>query len=483
MAGKGTYAALQRLQPLQQDFTEDLRFAENQGFRYRREQQINDARADRKKAGQDQFKVDAAGKLKTFQTGFASIDEGVAQYIQEDLVNQLNDQFEILEKNPDNWRAKLSIEQIIKQPEELKTLFGGLISRAQELDKGIKDGTYSANLNQNVIRDFETLLKDKKFGLRFINGSTNLFVDTDGDGINDAQREGLNLQNMFDDDALGTFHQRFDVEKWVKDKVDLGIGISENVSQKGFTTTETKGVKDQYVNDLTREIDQLLGDDENTLTWQARSLFADYKIPVPTNDAEFKQAKLDLASRVLNTVDESTSTKINQSALTSRMKENRLSKKESAGVGEVVTPTVETWGKKFDSIDPTSVNSVPVNNVKLDALTLSDLGKTITDGEVTDFTYDKDGNMLARVVYQETIKKTVKEDEGERTITIPGEKKNILVKISDENESKIATQVAGSIEGAKKLAYKNDSDKQKVDTSNMSAQEKLEYYKNLKKKK
>lgn len=339
MPTKGTYSALNQLRPLENNLQGILNDARRQDNIDRQQDRIDDNAKKKEKEARQTSKINAYDKLKSQKTGYSSIDEGIADYIENKLVTKLDEAYAILEKDPDNFRAKLEIDRITKQPEQLKLLSQALVDRKKDFEEGVASGKYSKTLNKGKLEAFDKLFNDYNFALDYADGKTQLFIDVDGDGINDAEGEGITLGNMFEADKLGEFTPGFSLESYVT-KAKEKLSTSETDIQTGLSTERNKGVNETSVSVLETDMNDRFGTSVETMTTAFKSLVQDnLGLELPTTDEEMTAIKDKIKDKIISQVDTEKEVSYDQKTALAIKKENNR-KKERLEDKESVTPEI-----------------------------------------------------------------------------------------------------------------------------------------------
>lgn len=500
MPTKGTYSALNQLRPLENNLQGILNDARRQDNIDRQQDRIDDNAKKREKEARQTSKINAYDKLKSQKTGYSSIDEGIADYIENKLVTKLDEAYAILEKDPDNFRAKLEIDRITKQPEQLKLLSQALVDRKKDFEEGVASGKYSKTLNKGKLEAFDKLFNDYNFALDYADGKTQLFIDVDGDGINDAEGEGITLGNMFEADKLGEFTPGFSLESYVtkaKDKLSTSdIGI-----QTGLSTERNKGVNETSVSVLETDMNDRFGTSVETMTTAFKSLVQDnLGLELPTTDEEMTAIKDKIKDKITSQVDTEKEVSYDQKTALDIKKFNKKEEESKATLGEGVTPTETTWGRNFKKI-PYNALAVPVKNTKLSAITVKEGGKVkkLSNANVDTYTVDEDNNIVVEVSYAKEKSRTIKKSELTRlrelandgdenainlltngsvvneegdniTITYPGKNERSTFTVTNETASEIAEQQGITVDELKSRAKKK-SEETSEETKPLTAEE------------
>lgn len=157
MAKVGTYAAYNRLTPIQQDFTEDMQQAERLGFAYREEERKKKEAIDKKnKEFLDEFSA-SMGALTPFDTKVKSLNEYVFRALErgKEILPELYKKRENtgLSKS-ERIDAQMGIDQIEKLPEMLKNMTSGITSYVVSEREAVLNGTKIED------PDFETFVNN-----------------------------------------------------------------------------------------------------------------------------------------------------------------------------------------------------------------------------------------------------------------------------------------------------------------------------------
>lgn len=476
--------------PLQGDISNDILNHEDQGFRRRAEQREIEDRKARAQALKDRKKQEALARakaLKMFDTQSDSLNGTVAEAITI-ATNQYDEIFEVLDDDTgkysqnDKVKAKLKLENIYNLPENLKIMTSAVMGEYQEYQKGVENGT---------------LFRDEDYEKKFENGFQGVTISLDDDGMpvsifkksgSDINGDGVideldveTMGSLNDVYARPQFQKKYDFDSVVsKHAKELEARVDQEVN--GLKTTKTTGVDLDLLDNTVKRALYQNGAPTDLMKSFVRSQGLDIN-----NPDHLKQIENNYKNEVLIRTKRGIEEKYDHSTALGYAKEKRLNKDNETSIGEVVTPSEATWQNQYKNINPDKVNSVPVNGVTIDAIPLTD-GRTITDAKILNYTYGKKGQMIVDVVYQDTKSETMSvnkyekeleeatknndtekifalrqaiDSDGGKKVTLPGKKKKEQIAISPENESKIASAVAGGIDAAKKLAYKDEQDANK----------------------
>jgi len=163
--------------------------------------------------------------------------------------------------------------------------------------------------------------------------------------------------------------------------------------------------------------------------------------------------------------------------MTADRREARLARGEKKDevpvVGTPVEPSKETWGKQYGEIDTRKYRSVPVTGkpIKVASIpyafskTLENGKKEIERGNITNavvenYTYGKNGKMIADVSYD--IPKTstkVGGSDASETTTTTGKRKQ-QVQLSPETEAQIAKKLGLTVKELRESATNPDAGKE-----------------------
>lgn len=456
-------AAYQQLRPTTDTLSSDIKFWAQNRAQKRREDKAQEQLSynrDRQAKLDKQALYDKHIKpLNNYDTGSTSLNE-----IQGRLLQQATKQYIPLIKtledpnasDDDKLKAQLKLETLNQLPENLKTVTDFYTNQHNSYLKGKEDGSIWENIEYE--KAFKDGFSNIQLGIDESGLPTVAFVDTDGDGVLDVQ----NYDQLKKGIPTFDFERKFNFEGAIAD-VAKKLGTVETKAQEGFKTTTTKDVDPQALDMVTNKI----------IESNIKSALREYGglEGTPENMAKIK---MDFKKEVLSRTDRSHKVEIDQSGITSRLRENRLSRKDDNKAPKLSTPTTpsnEIWDFKATNINPNKVNSIGVSGVKLPTVVGRD-GTTYSNASVQNYTYNENGEMVLDVVIPKTksISRTevdelspeqrenlsVDEKTGKTRITLPGENIRQSVIVKNEDEAKIHNKLGQSVEEGKEKAYKGE---------------------------
>jgi len=429
MAKKGNYAAFQKLQPTQ-GLSRDIQFWNNDAANRRQEDRINDQMQFQRDESAKKAKRDFYDKnikpLNNYDTGSSSLNEANAR-----LLAKATDQYLPLLQTLENSdpsseayiKAKLGLDNLQQLPEKLLAF--------------TKAGTqeYNAYLaaveKEDVWRDVEHEKRYKdgwksiKLGLDDQFNPVGAFTDIDDDSFLDV----VSYDQYQSGQASFTPVKRYNFETIAKTVAeDAGTIEQEKITQFGFGTQETIGIKKEFV---TTAADKMFTvDGEGKFSPYAISAFVESGISVQraTEDdlLKVKNAFIQDVNLRSNSTEKNT---IDNSGGTSAAREARLSGEGGSTVKftQAVTPSKQVYGSLFENI-ALGAKSVGFqgSGVVLDAVRDGD--EVITNATVKNATYDSDDNLIIDISYQDV-----------KSSTFKAEEESLLEKIIKSREIKEAT--------------------------------------------
>lgn len=395
MAGKGTYGAYQRLQPVGAELSENIRHAERMGFHYRAEEARKKGNRTRrlellaKEMGQDM------SELKFDESGIKSVDAPLYQYFSR-TKGEIADLYKKIEQDPDDYESRILLE---KKMNSAKTLAGFTQRYADwqtNYKKALAEGKASAYLNKGLPEKInEKLLNGQYKVFNDKNGELQLFVDTDGDGENDQDFAAINVHDFLAGNPLYNIKERTNMDDVVSSLSD-NYGTADVKTENGDWTKRVKGFDPENIGALQSDINRLMGESVESMTDKAKSVLADdLGIDPKTIDTEekFNDFKNKIANSVKSRIDRVYEETYDQSAANSRanteLRRQELeyrkqqdalegkSKDTKGEPGDINVVTKEGGAYKDES---GAVNFTIRNGVKLGDKTV--LGFSVKDGEV-----------------------------------------------------------------------------------------------------
>ena len=432
MAKKGNYAAFQNLQPTQ-GLSRDIQFWNNDAANRRQEDRINDQMQfqrdeSAKKAKRDFYDKNIKPK-NNYDTGSSSLNEANAR-----LLAKATDQYlpllQTLESSDPSSeayiKAKLGLDSLQQLPERLKSF----------TERGTQEyNAYLAAVEKgDVWRDVEYEKRYQngwegiKLGLDDQFRPVGAFTDIDNDNVLDV----VSMDQYQSGQTSFAPVKRYDFEKVAKTIAgDAGIMADKKITEGGFGTEETEGIKKEFV---TLAADRMFTvDGEGKFSAYAISAFVESGISIKeateddllkVKNAFIKDVNLRSDTRKENTID--------NSGRTSAAKEARLSGEGGSTVKftEAVTPSKAVWGSTNFAPGAYSVGFTG-SGVVLDAVRDGD--NVITNATVKNSTYDIDDNLVIDISYQDVKSSAFKREEIsglEKIIKTLEEEKN-----PDDNET------------------------------------------------
>lgn len=238
MSKAGNYAAFKELNPTKEDFGQNIVDAENQQFKYREEERLNEAKEyERQEASRKEYKSDLE-KQKLVSTGFEPLDKIYAKFYLDNM-----------EKLGGNHRkmsagglSRSELDQLTyentmlnKMPELIESVSKHATNFAKVASEGLKDGTLSkAALGQ--LNQVKALVEGKILDLRVVNGKPVATI------VNDqGEKEEVDFGEVVQGFKFNpsTLTKRTDAEAYAKEKIEalgkrqvpLGKGGMVGVSQ------------------------------------------------------------------------------------------------------------------------------------------------------------------------------------------------------------------------------------------------------------
>jgi hypothetical protein len=403
MAKQGNYAALQRLTPTQ-GLSDDVQYWNNDGYKRRQEARVEDSIQYEKQLAKKQREEDLYDKYvkpgKAYDTGSKSLNEVIARGLSE-ARDQYLPNLKILEdpnaSREDQIKARLRLDNLNKLPEHYKLVTQKYSAEWDAYKKAKESGT--AWQNQDLERTFQNGFETFELGLDEQMRPTVAFVDKNKDGKNDL----LGVQT-FDEISKGMplfdWQKKYTMENMAKGIADIaGKTDVTEVTNGGFGEKRVEEVKFEA---LKMGAEKVLYDQNGAPTEAAISFMRqrgmNYQSPNPDDLKKIEQDFISLSKSYTDYLKEES---IDSGAQTSRIRENRLgSEKEKTAfkLTQPVKPSEEVWSSKFININP-KAKSVGVNGIVLDAV--RDGEEVITDATVKNVTYDREGNMMVDISYED----------------------------------------------------------------------------------
>jgi hypothetical protein len=333
----GKAGAFRFLQPAQSDLSKTIL----------QQEQMNTIHQEKKEAKQKQQTQDNLNDLEDLgkinsgeRTGYNHIDAAFidAYNRKGGLVDQYVEAKKRL-KNSNNTDAEAYgiIKNIEKYTSELSSMKQGFVKIASELQSGIAQGKYSAELNKGFLSNID---KIEKGGI-FINTDNlaelnieNLGFDLNNDGL----PEKINLKTFQDPRNFGVFESDFNINQFSRNVLDEKHITYEDKTDNGITTKISKGFNPKNELILKDDFYNTFGRDANSLTNAGKSYVIQNGLTVQQikeNPALYKQLIDDTASKYIKTRQVSDSKEVDQNAINAR---NRLAFEKKKYDDELANP-------------------------------------------------------------------------------------------------------------------------------------------------
>lgn len=411
-------------------------------------------------------------KLTPYDSGSATLNTSIANALAE-AQDKLLEQYKIANDpkrtDVERMQAQANIEDLSNYPDYLKNV----TDRFTEINKVYVDKKNKGEWFQND--EWENLFKDGFKGMTVKMNEQfrpdTVFFDLDGDGKPDNIKDVIKfdqITNMIPD-SIGM--PKVDIETLAY-KIGKDLGKTTTNSINGYNETKTTEV----TFDTAFKAVESLVTDENIRSY-LRLKNEDYKQEITP---ELRQKiKENLARIELSNTDYSRETKYNyadENADLSRAQSQRnadrnyglnrekldfaksKAKKDdkTPKISGSSTPTVNTWGSDFmKKIDTNTAKAVNISGggVKINAIpyTIGDKHGTLSNVTVENYVYDRNGNLILDVSYNEVPKGK----EG------PAQNKKTRITASKETELRLANGLGISVEELRAKS-KNDT-RQKID--------------------
>lgn len=214
MAQPGTYTAYRQLRPLEGDVSQDIQQQEENGFRRRALDQVDQRTQNDKADKEAQRKQELWDKhvkpLSNYDTGSKSLNEAQGRLILEaqkqyvPLMGVLNNP---KATDEEKLNATLKLQNINNLPENLSAMTKKLTERDLAIRKGVQEGTLFANPDYE--KNYQEGYQNKLLALDDNGMPMVAFKDLDGDGKNDLETYDQ-IQNVV---PKYDIQQRFDRDK------------------------------------------------------------------------------------------------------------------------------------------------------------------------------------------------------------------------------------------------------------------------------
>jgi hypothetical protein len=404
MAGKGTYTAYRQLKPLEGDISQDIQQQEENGFRRRALDQV-DQRTQIEKADKEEQRKQAlwdkhVKPLSNYDTGSASLNEAQGRLILEaqkeyvPLMSVINNP---KSTDEEKLKATLKLQNINSLPDNLASMTKNLTDRDLAIRKGVAEGT---------------LFPDKAYETNFQTGYKNKLLTLDENGLPMiAFNNPDGTQDFETYDKIQNVVPKYDIQKrFDRDKELLEASTklqpeiiqTDDGRQQVKTTAINPALLKEYVNNQLYEADGV------TPTAKLKSFaresgitnLQDAKALKSISDAFENDIRLRVkgGTEVTKKYNDLDVLKENRQAA----KDARAEKKEEAKTAvEKTTTTFDSSMRKDDFTgkvlqkDAVRPNMISIIGENLKFKNLGGAKSGLNDGFITGFALDKEGNIVA----------------------------------------------------------------------------------------
>lgn len=250
MATFNSNNAFATAKPLEGSISDDIQQQEENGFRRRQEQRIEDQIAEQKinreQAKKDALRQKMLGQIpKNYNTGSSSLNEFQAKIIQQGA-NRLGEIYETLGKEniPESDKIKLQIEaqNIENLPDNLKVATDNFSQLIKDYQTGVETGSFFKNpdFEKLVLNGFENYVGTLDNGLPTVG-----FIDTNKDGTIDI-KDVQTYDNLSQGIGTWNFQKQFDLDKMAV-ATAKGLKPVDRTTERGYMTTQVKEVPDAEI--------------------------------------------------------------------------------------------------------------------------------------------------------------------------------------------------------------------------------------------
>lgn len=489
MAKATNYAAFQQLRPLQGDVSQDMKYwnddagirrrekQQQQQFNSRQAQAAQQAQARENTRRQEQYsKYAKPYELK--DTGNRSLNTVQAEYLInarekiKELIPQLDEA-----KNKGDYKTEFALlsklEELNKAPEK----FVGVVSAGMNFWKQIDEDFQKGLINEEQYKSEKEKYQDYYNNMRVgIDDDLNpivFFMDKNNNGINDLEEqqspvEAIGFQDFLSGQAFPSFYSN--------DSVD---GLAENYAKsfKMHTETTDNGYKKRTITQMPEDAIKNaakadLIDSKGNYTKTAKGLA--YRMGFDPEKLTNEQVD-EMVNKVVEASKPLYATKDVESRRASISSGG--STKPTTNVFDTLSnnrirPTENEFGAKIEKITPNNRYSIhPFKSVQIGNRveqqlptfnTIKDLdsGESYSNTTIESYTYDDDGNMVARIsyVFDKGGKDTYDDVPG--VDSVPEKKQEAVIKVSKPIERDIADFLGISIEKLRSLAIEDNTKEQ-----------------------
>lgn len=338
MAQKGTYTAYNAVRPIEQNFSDNLAEAEDVQFR-------NKLQGQRERQQKNQENEKWANKLGTSLSaikdtaiGINSVDEMNARVILK-AKQQMREAYIDLKKDPSNVDAILKIKNLEQLPENLMAYQQKYSNYVQSIGKGLSEGKLSPQLNRNMLMKLDRTIGQNNgyFELAPDGSLVGVMIDPENDGY-----EFKTMAEVLDGSGLEQPIPRADYSG-AQEVMKKMYSTHKNVSQTGFDTTTTVGLRPEDIEGLRNHTDTLWGDSVANMTDFAKSVIADGlgQDPSSLGDDIFSKYKRDFGDEIIGSFKTENSETTNLGAKNAANREARLRKGKTGSKENYLKTQVE----------------------------------------------------------------------------------------------------------------------------------------------
>ncbi|AGO47531.1 virion structural protein [Cellulophaga phage phi19:3] len=484
MAAQGNNAAHIQSRGLGDGVSEDIKYWNQDAARRREEGRLKDNedynRAQKKREEDKAFYEKNIKPLNNWETGVKSLTELQARTLQQAADERFNVMEKLKTESPgsENYiKLSTKLSGLNSVVGKIKPFSDKIAELVQEVEANVKSGTIKDN---DKVAKFRSTVQDSydsyQTGFDDNGDLVIAYRDINGDGENDIiGTESFN--NIMNGVTSWKFDPNFDIDGLAKGAA-AELGKNEDVSESGYVTDTIIGPLEGTLSEKAKSIMVSPG---GGLTSEGKSFAQD--LGLDPDKEETITAVLDGFKQKMETyVDRTRKKEVDYSAINSAGRLNLDRQKEGnkqPKITEPVTPTNETWNLSANKIDPNKVNSLGVSGVSLDAI--RDGSEVLSNAEVQNATYNKDGNMVLDVVVPKyksmtsqdysalearassgdadatrELRSAKRDGKGGARVVIPGQNERKAVVVPKEDEAKVASEMGETIESLKGKIYKDE---------------------------
>ncbi len=249
---------------------DNLGYAEQQAFRYRRENEIERQRKKQEAANWASRIGTSLSSLRAEAIGINSIDEMNAKVLLE-AKSRLADAWQRRKENPDNLDAIMEIANLERLPEDLATYQKQYANWASQIANGINNGNLSAGLNKKLIDKISSHVGDLNavYKLDEKGSLVGAMVDPDNDDI----MEFKTLRSILDGSGLERPIPVADYNA-SQEAIKKMYSTHTNVTDEDGKRIETKGLRQGDIDGIRASVENVWGTYQEPTDF-AKSVLAD----------------------------------------------------------------------------------------------------------------------------------------------------------------------------------------------------------------